>query len=123
MSAPSTAVTWVSVASTDDFWEGDVLDVEAEGEPVLLVHLLGGTVKAFQGVCPHQEVLLADGAWDAEKATLLCTGHNWQFDLAGGVGLNPAGCRLYEYPVRLVGDEVVVGIPQDGERHHLRFEN
>ena len=50
MSELSTAVTWVSVASTDDLWEGDVLDAEAEGEPVLLVHLLGGTVKALVGV-------------------------------------------------------------------------
>lgn len=117
----SEEIRWVSAATTDDLWEGDILDVEVEGEQVLLVHLLGGPVKAFQGICPHQEVLLADGKWNADKGTLLCGGHNWEFDLSTGTGLNPAGCRLFEYPVRVVSDEVVVGIPQDGERHHNRF--
>jgi len=115
-------IRWVNATTTDDLWEGDILDVEVEGEQVLLVHLLDGGVKAYQGMCPHQEILLADGKWDPDKALLLCGGHNWEFDLTSGAGLNPDGCRLYEFPVRVDGDDVLVGVPQDGERHHLRFE-
>ena len=114
-------IRWTVAATSEDLWEGDVLDVEVEGEQVLLVHLDGGPVKAYQGMCPHQEVLLADGEWNPDTNVLLCSGHKWEFDLASGAGLNPTGCRLYEYPVQVESDEIRVGIPQDGERHHLRF--
>ena len=113
---------FVNAASTDDLWEGDVLDVEVDGEQVLLAHLDGGTIKAYQGMCPHQEVLLADGDWDPDTGVLVCPGHRWEFDLTTGRGLNPAGCRLYEFDVQVVADEILVGIPEDGERHHLRFQ-
>lgn len=114
---------WVKAASADDLWEGDILDVEVEGEQVLLVRVLDGPVKAFQGMCPHQEILLADGKWDADTNRLLCPGHNWEFDLLSGAGTNPTGCQLYEFSVRLDGDDIVLGIPQDGQRHHNRFDS
>lgn len=116
-------IRWLVAASTGELWEGDLLDVQLEGEVVMLVHLLDGPVKAFQGMCPHQEVPLADGSWNADTGRLLCRGHNWEFDLSSGTGVNPSGCRLYEYPVRVVADEIVVGIPQDGVRHHLRQQS
>lgn len=115
-------VDWVPAASLDDLWEGDVLDVEANGEPVILVHQLGGGVKAFQGMCPHQELLLADGEWDPETNVLLCHGHKWEFDMDSGASLNPRGCRLYEYAVRVQDGNVEVGVPDDGDRHWNRFE-
>ena len=119
-SAAAAEVHWVEASTLDELWEGEILDVELDGEQVLLVHLLGGELRAYQGVCPHQEVLLADGEWEPEKALLMCSGHNWEFDLRSGGGVNPAGCRLYTYPVRADGDAVLVGVPQDGGRHYLR---
>jgi toluene monooxygenase system ferredoxin subunit len=113
-------VRWVDALPLRELWEGDIADVDCAGEPVLLVHLVGGTVKAYQGLCPHQEVLLADGKWDEDTGVLLCGGHSWEFDLASGAGINPAGCRLYEYPVRVAGDQVEIGIPQDGRTHYNR---
>lgn len=113
-------VDWVDVTTIDELWEGDVVDVEANGEPVLLVHHLGGQIRAFQGICPHQELLLADGGWDEESGILTCHGHNWTFDLHSGTGINPSGCRLYEYPTRRDGDAVLVGVPRDGDRHYNR---
>ncbi len=113
---------FVPAASLDELWEGDLLDVEVGGEEVLLAHLLGGEIKAFQGMCPHQEVLLADGAWDADTNLLVCPGHRWEFDLTTGKGLNPTGCQLYEFAVQVDGDEVRVAIPDDGQRHHNRFQ-
>jgi toluene monooxygenase system ferredoxin subunit len=116
-------VRWVRVASTDDLWEGDVLDVEVADEQVLLVHLHDGQIKAYQGMCPHQEVLLADGSWDPDNNVLVCQGHAWEFDLATGKGLNPAGCQLFEFAVEQVSDEILVGVPEDGRRHHNRFQS
>jgi toluene monooxygenase system ferredoxin subunit len=86
------------------------------------VHLDGGTIKAFQGMCPHQEVLLADGSWDPDTNVLVCPGHHWEFDLATGKGLNPVGCQLYEFAVQVVSDEILVAVPDDGQRHHNRFQ-
>ena len=116
-------VRWVSAASVDELWEGDVLDVEVADEQVLLVHLDGGDIKAYQGMCPHQEVLLADGTWDPDTNVLICPGHSWEFDLATGKGLNPAGCQLFEFAVQKVSDEILVGVPNDGRRHHNRFQS
>ncbi|MGH8931206.1 MAG: Rieske 2Fe-2S domain-containing protein [Egibacteraceae bacterium] len=116
----SAEIHWLEATTLDELWEGEILDVELEGEPVLLVHLLGGDVQAYQGVCPHQEVSLADGDWDEESAVLVCSGHHWEFDMRAGAGINPAGCRLYSYPVQIAGESVRVGIPQDGERHYNR---
>jgi toluene monooxygenase system ferredoxin subunit len=115
-------IRWVKAADADDLWEGDILDVEVEGEQVLLVHAFDNPVKAYQGMCPHQEILLADGTFDPDTNRLLCPGHNWEFDLADGSGVNPMGCQLYEFAVKVEGDEIVVGIPRDGARHHNRFE-
>lgn len=114
------SIHWIEATTLDELWEGEILDVELEGEPVLLVHLLGGEIKAYQAVCPHQEMLLADGEWDTDTAVLVCSGHNWEFDLAAGTGINPSGCRLYSYPVQADGQVVRVGVPQDGERHYNR---
>lgn len=54
-------VKWVEVPEAQDLWEGDLVDAEIDGEQVVIVHHLDGTYAAFQGMCPHQEVLLADG--------------------------------------------------------------
>lgn len=118
-----TEVLWVKAADAEELWEGDLLDIEVDGEEILLVHMLGGPVKAYQGMCPHQEILLADGEWDADTNRLLCSGHRWEFDLTTGAGTNPAGCQLYEYQVKVEDGEIILGVPQDGKRHHNRFEN
>ena len=49
---------WVEALPVDELWEGSLTDVELNGETILLVRHLGGKVQAFQGMCPHQEVLL-----------------------------------------------------------------
>ena len=116
----SVDVAWHSVVDLAEFWEGELYDTQLGDDHVLLVHLPGTEVRAFQGLCPHQEVLLADGEWDEDTGTLLCGGHRWEFDMRTGKGINPAGCTLFEFLVRIEGDTVMVVVPQDGERHYLR---
>ncbi|MGD9526561.1 Rieske 2Fe-2S domain-containing protein [Pseudonocardia sp.] len=119
MSGGRTAtVRWVPAAGLDDLWEGDLLEVAAGGERVLLAHLPGGELRAYQARCPHQEFSLADG--DLDGTVLTCAAHLWEFDLHTGEGVNPPGCALYRFPVRRDGDRVEVGIPEDGVRHHHR---
>ncbi len=113
-------IVWVEATTLEDLWEDEILRVDVAGEQVLLVHLAGGELRAYQGSCPHQQYPLDEGDWDPDAAELVCSGHHWRFDLAAGVGLNPAGCRLYSYPVELDGETVRVGVPQDGLRHYNR---
>jgi toluene monooxygenase system ferredoxin subunit len=109
---------WIEVATLDDLWAGDILGVEVEGEQILLVYPESGAIRAYQGACPHQRALLADG--DLQENILTCPGHNWQFDITTGQGVNPQNCRLYRYEVKLEDQRIYVGIPQDHQRHYYR---
>lgn len=106
MSSPAGSGTWVRVASLDDVWEGEVMAVDANGHHILLAHLAGGEVRAYQGICPHQEIKLVEGEFDGRH--LVCRGHRWEFDLSCGAGVNPADCALAEYPVLVEGDDIYV---------------
>jgi toluene monooxygenase system ferredoxin subunit len=109
---------WTGVATLDELWEGDIAQVKVGSDVILLAHLPGSQVRAYQGVCPHAGYPLASGELDG--AVLTCAGHLWEFDLSTGRGVNPSNCQLYEYPVRLSGDQVCISIPEDGKPHYNR---
>ena len=117
------AIKWVKAATLDDLWEGDFLDLQVEGEEVILVHLKGGEIRCFQGMCPHQEILLADGKLDFDKGVLTCSAHEWQFSLRDGSGVNPRGCKLFQYEVRKDGEDILIGVPTDGRLRRLRHQS
>lgn len=99
-------MTFKKICSLDDVWEGEMECYEVEGQEVLLVGLDGGDVKAFQAVCPHQDIPLVEGKFDGKH--LICRAHQWVFDACTGVGINPGDCRLASYPIRIVGNDVLV---------------
>lgn len=94
--------------SLDDLWEGEMSEVEVSGRKVLLVRPEGGDPRAFQAVCPHQDIRLSKGTLEAGVIT--CRAHRWTFDAASGKGINPGNCRLAEYPVKVEGDAVYVSV-------------
>ena len=96
------------VCSLDELWEGEMTEVQVAGRRVLLVRPEGGDPRAFQGVCPHQDIPLAKGKLEAGVIT--CRAHQWTFDAASGKGINPGSCRLAEYPVKVEGDAVYVSV-------------
>ncbi len=99
-------MSFTKVCTVDDLWEGEMEAFSVNGHEVLLVCAEGGAVKAFQGMCPHQDISLAEGKFDGEK--IICRAHLWQFAACNGKGINPADCALAEYPVKLEGDDILV---------------
>jgi len=79
-----------------------------DGTEVLLVHVDGGELKAFQNICPHQHFELTDGTLDGNVLT--CRAHLWQFDMNSGKGVNPDDCALAVYPLKVDGDDVFVDV-------------
>src|SRR4030095_9190042 len=69
MSEDATTLAWIAVATLDDLWEGEVTDVHVGDALILLVHLAGGDIRAYQGHCPHQRTALADAHFDGQLLT------------------------------------------------------
>lgn len=99
-------MTYEKVCTLDDVWEGEMNEVEVGEHVIVVVGLEGGELRAFQGICPHQDIPLSEGKFDGKK--IICRAHLWQFDACNGKGINPDDCALAEYPVRLNGDDILV---------------
>lgn len=104
-------LNWILVASCDDIWEGEMVDVEVDGQEILLVHNLGNNIRAYQSRCPHQRIPLSEGKFDGKAIT--CRAHLWQFDTASGKGINPENCQLLTYAIKVEENLIYIGIPQE----------
>lgn len=100
------SMSFTKVCAVDDLWEGEMESFTVNGHEILLVGVDGGQIKAFQGICPHQDIPLVEGKFDGTK--VICRAHLWQFDALTGKGINPSDCALAEYPVKVEEDNVYV---------------
>lgn len=79
-----------------------------DGTRVLVIRQPDGDWAAYQALCPHAAVALAAGT--LKDGVLTCREHWWQFDAASGQGTNPTDCHLASYPIRILGDDVLVDV-------------
>jgi nitrite reductase/ring-hydroxylating ferredoxin subunit len=99
----------VRVCRLADVTPGELRAFRVDGVtwPVLVAYVDDALV-AVPGVCPHEDVGLADGELD--DGTLTCPGHGYRFDLrTGRCGHDPA-LELRRYRITVAGDEIFVDL-------------
>ena len=102
------AVDWVAVAELAQLAPERPTGVDAAGVELVLIRS-GEVVRAYEGRCPHQGTLLAEG--EIRAGALVCRAHQWSFDLASGRRRGPGDECLRSYPVRIEAGRVLVGVP------------
>lgn len=105
---PATAeLKWLPVSTLTALRTTGPHGVRAAGKELVLIRV-GDAVHAYDGRCPHQGTLLAEG--ELEDGSLVCRAHRWCFDVATGSRRNGPEC-LRGYQVRIEADQVLVGFP------------
>src|SRR5579864_8761796 len=98
-------MSFQKVAKVEDLWSGEVIGLEVNGEPVLLVNV-DDRIYAYADVCPHQMSRLSEGT--LTDKILRCARHHWEFDVCSGSGVNPRNACLRMFPIRGDGEDILV---------------
>src|SRR5229473_8563009 len=100
-------MTFRKVASLDDLWSGEMMDLDVGGNSILLVNV-DNHIYAYADICPHQKSRLSEGT--LTDKILRCARHHWEFDVCSGAGVNPRSSCLKLFPIRVDGDDILVDI-------------
>ena len=89
---------WTTVGTPEDVPEGEMLQVDVRGEPVVVARR-DGVLFAFDGYCTHEECPLWEGEFVEHRVECYC--HGSYFDIRSGEALvGPAVESLTTYPAR-----------------------
>jgi 3-phenylpropionate/trans-cinnamate dioxygenase ferredoxin subunit len=103
---------FITIASSAELVDGARILVEIDGLAIA-VFRVGEAVFAISDLCSHDDGPVAEGELDGK--TIICPRHGAVFELATGKALTlPAVVDIPAYPVRIVKDEVQVGLPRGG---------
>jgi toluene monooxygenase system ferredoxin subunit len=100
-------MTFRPALSQSDLWIGEMIGVEVDGRPVLLVNV-EGTVCAYADRCLHRAQPLSLGTLTGNR--LVCAAHAWEYDACTGRGINPDGVALRRYAVRIAAGQILVDV-------------
>lgn len=103
------SVEFVPIAAVSDLPDGERLFVEIDDRE-LVVFNIAGDYYAIGDVCSHDDGPLGEG--ELEGHDVICPRHGARFDIRSGrVNALPAVVDIPAYHVRVVGDQIEVGIP------------
>ena len=106
---PEDQVEFVAVASVSELEDESRLLLEIDGQPIA-VFIIADQYFAIADVCSHDDGPLAEG--DVVGNEVICPRHGAHFDLGSGKALSlPAVVDIPAYPVKVEGDEILVGVP------------
>lgn len=94
-----------------DLPNGERLFIEIDGKPIVVFNI-AGQYFAIGDVCTHDEGPLGDG--ELEGHHIVCPRHGAEFDVRNGKAmLMPAVVDIPAYPVKVVDENILVGIPKE----------
>jgi 3-phenylpropionate/trans-cinnamate dioxygenase ferredoxin subunit len=102
-------VEFIQVGSVEELKTGERLFVEIDEKPIMILNI-AGSYYAIADICSHDEGPVGEG--NLEGFEIICPRHGARFDVRTGKVLAlPAFVDIAAYPVRLVGDQIEIGIP------------
>jgi nitrite reductase/ring-hydroxylating ferredoxin subunit len=107
----TSTVPFARACALSDLEDDTPFRVELEGVPISIVRT-EGEVFAINDICSHANVSLSEG--EVEDCQIECWLHGSSFELRTGKpsGL-PATQAVPVYPVKIVGDDVLVSVTQE----------
>ena len=101
------------VCAESDISVGEFTAFFIEDEEVLVLRDASGTLRAMDGICPHEQFSLALGGFDGTVIT--CANHMWSFDATTGRGISNPTCQLDQYALKVEDGEVFVDTETSAE--------
>ncbi len=103
--APSDpAIRYARVLAADEMRDGELMPVEINGRPIVLVRHRGAFY-AVQNNCSHKDFPLSEAGFDPRDEVLVCAWHGGCFDLRSGAAVVPPATEPVEtFPVRVSAD-------------------
>ena len=95
----------IRIAPITELADGTLVAAQVEGIELVVVSV-NDTITAFEGHCPHQGTLLAEGT--LTHGTLVCRAHGWRFDCASGARVDEPQVCLQQFPVSIIDGHVMV---------------
>lgn len=102
---------YVAVATVDELPNGTRKLVEVDGRAIAVFNI-AGSYYCIADVCSHDDGPVAEGELDGHE--IECPRHGAHFDVRTGKVLSfPAIVDIPAFPVKVEGDEVMVGLPPE----------
>ena len=107
---PEEGLSWIAVCRVDQINEEDVVPFEYEGKQYAVYHTPTGFY-ATDGLCTHEEEVLADGLVLGE--VIECPRHQGRFHIPSGKAKGAPVCvDLRTHPTKIEAGQVYIGLPQ-----------
>ncbi len=100
----ATATRFARVLPAAELRDGELIPVEIDGTPVVLVRH-AGEFFAVQNNCSHRDFPLSEAGFDPRDEVLVCAWHGGCFDIRSGAAVVPPATQPVEtFPVRVSAD-------------------
>jgi len=100
---------YIAIGTVEEFQEGGRLFLEIDGKPIVVIKL-ANQYYAIADVCSHDDGPVGEG--ELEGFEIICPRHGARFDVRTGKVLAlPAFVDIPAYPVRIVDDQIEIGLP------------
>jgi 3-phenylpropionate/trans-cinnamate dioxygenase ferredoxin subunit len=104
---------FVAVATLEEIGPGERLFFDVDRRSIVLFNIANG-LYAIDDLCSHDGGPVGEG--EVEGHAIECPRHGARFDLESGKALNlPAVVDIAAYPVRVEGDQILIGLPRENE--------